>query len=139
MHLGDSNINGVTNRDWEDIAVGPGPINGKQYIYIGEIGDNSAAYNLKYVYRVMEPDVNSSQNPIDTTLLNIQTISFQYPDGRRDAETFNDYPLTKDIYIVSKREDSVRVYLLSYPQSTTQTITAVHVAILNLTGGQNRP
>jgi hypothetical protein len=102
-HLGVFNIAGVINRDWEDIAVGPGPINGKQYIYVGEIGDNNAAYNLKYIYRILEPDVSSTQSSIDTTLLNVEKITFQYPDGRRDAETLMVDPLTKDIYVVSKR------------------------------------
>src|ERR1700754_3026600 len=27
----------VENRDWEDIAVGPGPEKGKTYVYVGEI------------------------------------------------------------------------------------------------------
>lgn len=132
VHLGVYRISGATNRDWEDIAVGPGPVTGMQYIYIGDIGDNNAAYNLKYIYRAVEPDVSSTQNPIDTTLLSVEKITFQYPDGRRDAETLMVDPLTKDIYIVSKREDSVKVYLLDYPQSTTQTITATHMATLNL-------
>lgn len=138
-HLGVYKINSATNRDWEDIAVGPGPISGSQYIYIGDIGDNDAVYNLKYIYRVLEPNVNSLQNPKDTTLLNIDKITFQYPDGNRDAETIMIDPLTKDIYIVSKREDSVRVYLLTYPQSTSQTITATRVATLGLKGGQSTP
>lgn len=138
-HLGIYAIAGATNRDWEDIAVGPGPINENQYIYIGDIGDNNGTYNLKYVYRILEPNVSGNQNPKDTLLSNVDKITFQYPDGKRDAETLMVDPLTKDIYIVSKREDSVRVYLLKYPQSLTQTITALNVVTLSLKGGQNPP
>src|ERR1044071_2417295 len=29
----------VENRDWEEVMVGPGPIDGKSYVYVGEIGD----------------------------------------------------------------------------------------------------
>jgi len=45
-HLGVYSIAGVSNRDWEDMAIGPGPIDGQQYLYIGEIGDNDAQYDL---------------------------------------------------------------------------------------------
>src|SRR5690242_5307485 len=37
----------IMNRDWEDIAVGPGPDPNKNYIYIGDIGDNLAIFKVK--------------------------------------------------------------------------------------------
>src|SRR5690349_18345822 len=48
-------LKGVINRDWEDIAVGPGPEEGKTYVYVGEIGDNFGMYPFKYIYRFEEP------------------------------------------------------------------------------------
>jgi hypothetical protein len=141
-HLGVYRIKGIDNRDWEDIAVGPGPVEGETYIYIGDIGDNSAQYDLKFIYRIPEPIVDSNQAPVDTSISGTETITCQYPDGNRDAETLMVDPLTKDIYIVSKRESKVRVYRAPYPQSTTQTITLEHVATLNLTftvGGDISP
>ena len=42
-NLGTYSITGASNTDWEDIAIGPGPVSGTQYIYIGDIGDNNAA------------------------------------------------------------------------------------------------
>src|SRR5689334_17375888 len=33
-------LKGVANRDWEDICVGPGPVTGKSYVYVADIGDN---------------------------------------------------------------------------------------------------
>ena len=131
-HLGTFLIEGVEARDWEDIAVGPGPIEGQQYLYIGDIGDNLSQFDIKYIYRVLEPEVNCNQEPIDTKLKSVSTITFQYPDGKRDAETLMVDPLTKDIYIVSKRESNVRVYRAPYPQPTTQIITLEYVATLNL-------
>ena len=131
-HLGTFLIEGAKARDWEDIAVGPGPIKGRQYLYIGDIGDNRSQFDIKHIYRVMEPEVNCNQPPIDATLTGVEAIAFQYPDGIRDAETLMVDPLTKDIYIVSKRETNVRVYRAPYPQSTTQTITLEYVATLNL-------
>ena len=42
--LGVCNIAGATARDWEDIAIGPGPDPDQHYLYLGDIGDNQAKY-----------------------------------------------------------------------------------------------
>ena len=122
-HLGVYYLDGCSARDWEDMATGPGPVDGETYLYIGNIGDNDAEYNLKYIYRVIEPTVGSSQSPVTETIYGADIITFQYPDGNRDAETLMVDPLTKDIYIISKREEPVNVYQLAYPQATTGTVT----------------
>lgn len=41
-------------RDCEDIAVGPGPVDGKSYVYVGDIGDNYAKRKYITVYRIEE-------------------------------------------------------------------------------------
>ena len=131
-HLGVYSIAGANNRDWEDMALGPGPVDGQQYLYIGEIGDNNAQYDLKYIYRVPEPTADSNQLPVNRTITDVEKIAFRYPDGNRDAETLMIDPLTKDIYIISKWEANVKLYRAPYPQSTTDPITLDHVATLNL-------
>src|SRR5690349_23896588 len=40
--LGTFRVIGATNRDWEDIASGPGPQANRWYLYIGDIGDNNS-------------------------------------------------------------------------------------------------
>jgi len=127
-------LDGIVNRDWEDIAIGPGPSDGVDYIYIGDIGDNYSEYDLKYIYRIPEPDVHFMQEPVAKTLFGAETITCRYPDGVRDAETMMLDPLTKDLYIVSKRElNELRLYRAPYPQSTTEIIMMEHLATLNLT------
>lgn len=107
------------NRDWEDMTIGAGPVAGKNYIYMADIGDNAAAYNNQYfIYRFLEPQ------SITEKVSNFDRIAFQYPDGSRDAECILLDPTTKDIYIVTKREFNVRVYQLPYPQSITDIQTA---------------
>ncbi len=107
------------NRDWEDMSIGVGPENGKNYIYLADIGDNAAAYdNQYYIYRFLEPQSLSDK------VTNFDRIAFQYPDGSRDAECILLDPTTKDIYIVTKREFNVRLYQLPYPQSVTEIQTA---------------
>ena len=132
-HLGIFWIDGIQNRDWEDIAIGPGPEEGRNYIYIGDVGDNNSEYDLKYIYRIIEPYVNYFQEPVEDTITEVEVITFQYPDGKRDAETILLDPLTKDLYVVSKREfEDIRVYRAPFPQSTTEVITLDHVTTLNL-------
>ena len=132
-HLGVYWIEGIENRDWEDIAIEPGPVESMDYIYIGDIGDNFSEYDLKYIYRIPEPEVDFNQEPIEKTVYNVEKITFQYPDGKRDSETLMLDPLTKDIYVVSKREfNDIRVYRAPYPQSTSEVLTLEQVAAINL-------
>ena len=93
-------------RDCEDIAVGIGPVKGKSYIYMGDIGDNGSERKYITVYRIEEKKgwkdsiIHAEATP----------IHFKYPDGPRDAESLMIDPIENLIYIVSKRTDSVNVY-----------------------------
>jgi hypothetical protein len=116
-------IDSARNRDWEDIAIGPGPVEGKTYLYIADIGDNEAEHRKKYIYRIEEPTINVSAQK-DTILQKVDVIIFQYPDGLRDAESLMLDPVTKDLFVISKRELKANIYRLPYPQSTTEMITA---------------
>ena len=107
-------------------------------MYIGDIGDNRAQHDLKYIYRVPEPTVTADQTPVEITLTNVETITLRYPDGARDAETLLIDPMSKDLYVISKRETKVRVYRASYPQSTTAPITLEHVATLAINEQDSR-
>jgi len=118
--LGVCNFAGVTARDWEDIAVGPGPEPNQPYLYIGDIGDNDAIYPGVTVYRVPEPKIDPT-TPFDPMEIGpADAIRLTYPDGPRDAETLLVDPETRDLYIISKREMPSKVYLAAYPQSTTE-------------------
>lgn len=124
-------LNGIKNRDWEDIAVGPGPVEGKNYIYVGEIGDNEARYQYKHILRFEEPVIDGSEKKI--TVDSVDKIAFQLPHKRKDTETLLIDPFTKDLYVISKREEPVYVYQLKYPYSTTDTLTATEIISLPFT------
>ena len=133
-HLGLFRIAGAQARDWEDIAIGPGPQDGKDYIYIGDIGDNPRRRAYVTIYRVLEPEVSSSQKPVKVRLRDVEEIRLKLPDKPRDSEALMVDPLNKDIYIVTKRERKVAVYRSEYPQSTGEKINEFQsVARLNLT------
>lgn len=102
---GNGHRNGID--DFEDIAVGPGPVKGKSYVYLGDIGDNSS--NKKYItiYRAPESKTwgKDSLDHIDPT-----PVHLIYPDGPKDAEAMMVDPVEKLLYIVTKRGDTVGVY-----------------------------
>lgn len=131
-HPGIYYIDGVTARDWEDIAAAPGPIAGEHYLYPGDIGDNHLDHSYLYIHRVIEPVVNPTQEPNATTLTGVETITFQFPDGNHDAETLMVDPVSKDGYIISKREGNARVYRFPYPQSNTGIVVPEYVTSLEI-------
>jgi hypothetical protein len=105
--------------DCEDIAVGPGPVKGKSYVYMGDIGDNNAVYKYITVYRMEE---NSAWTKENIAHADADPIHFKYPDGPKDAETLMIDPIEKLIYIVSKRQDSVTVYTSPLNCKTNDTL-----------------
>ena len=117
----------VTNRDWEELAAGPGPKEGTNYLYIGEIGDNNGQYDTYQIYRLPEPA------NLQTPITQVERINFRYPDGPRDAEAMFVDPKTKDIYIISKREPNVRLYRLAYPQNVNEVTVAQSYGELPIT------
>jgi hypothetical protein len=122
-------LEGIKNRDWEDIAVGPGPDSTKSYVYIGDIGDNDGAYQFKYIYRFEEP----LEDPADDkqTITDFDKIVFRLPNSRQtDAEALFINSATKDLYVVTKRENPVYVYQVKFPYSSKDTVTAQEIATL---------
>jgi hypothetical protein len=113
---------GVENRDWEDIAIGPGPDSGRHYIYVGDIGDNDGQRRHKFVYRIEEPVWNKSDPTLAVT--SIETITIELDDRPKDTETLLIDPGTKNLYLVSKRENPVHLYEVKYPYSTREPVVA---------------
>ena len=102
------------NRDWEDIAIGAGPEPGMKYIYVADIGDNWAQYDLKFIYRFKEPMLGTRE---EISITQFDTLILKMPDGKRDSETVLIDPFTNDLFLISKREDSVAVYTTTFPFS----------------------
>ena len=124
QHIGSITIKGASSRDWEDISIGPGPKENEQYIYVGDIGDNLSQYNRKYIYRFIEPKIDTSLIPFEKVVIDVEKIIFEYPDGKYDAESLFVDPQSKDIIILTKREKLIKIYTLPYPQKTNELITA---------------
>ena len=112
-------IDGAENRDWEDIAVGPGPVAGETYIYLADIGDNKRRYSEKIIYRFPEPALAGQKLPVDGHITNVEVIRLQLTDGPQNAEAILLDPATKDLFILSKGDRSA-LYRAAFPQSLTQ-------------------
>ncbi|WP_077923942.1 PE-PGRS family protein [Spirosoma sp. 209] len=116
--IGRIHIPGVMNRDWEDLAIGPGPQSGVSYLYVADIGDNAGGNAENYIYRLAEP------TSLTAMVSSVDRIAFRYADGPHDAETLLLDPLTRDLWIVTKAADKARLYQLAYPQTTASVSTA---------------
>lgn len=128
--LGICTVIGAGARDWEDIAIGPGPDPNQHYLYIGDIGDNESAYPSVHIYRVREPDVDAAQPFGEMSIGPAEAIELTYPDRPRDAETLLVDPLTEDIYVIAKRELFCKVYRAGAPHNTTEPTVMEKVAAL---------
>jgi hypothetical protein len=113
-------VEGASHRDWEDIAVIKDPADGKARVFVADIGDNAAAYDYNTIYILSEPEILPGQNPVAGS---IQKIIYRYADGQRDAETLLADPLSGDLFVVSKREQTVGLYRISYPYNVKDTLT----------------
>lgn len=144
--LGEIELKGIKNRDWEDIATGYDRNKKKGYIYLAEMGDNQAIYKDRFIYKIPEPSLKIKKGnktfSTESKKGKIEKIAFDYPDGVRDAETLLFDNRTQDIYIISKREDSVRVYQMPKPYSLDQVNTLIFLGKLhfhNANGGDISP
>jgi hypothetical protein len=109
--------------DWEDIAIGPGPVASVDYIYIADIGDNAARRQFVTIYRVEEPIIVASTVAagavIEESITAFTAFELQYPDGAHDAEVLLSDPVTSDLYIITKSfTDGISgVYRFPYPHT----------------------
>jgi hypothetical protein len=133
-HLGIYMLIGAQSVDWEDMAVGPGPLPGRAYLYLADIGDNLARREAKVIYRVPEPKVSAGQAPIESALAGAEAIQLRYPDRPRNAETLLVDPTNGDLYIVTKQEETVWLYRAAYPQPNDRVLTMEDCGRLALSG-----
>src|SRR6478735_4480290 len=68
-------LKGVENRDWEDITLGT--VEGKNFIYVGDIGDNLSRYPSKFIYQFEEPAYEKEEIIIEK----IKTFTVFLSDG----------------------------------------------------------
>jgi hypothetical protein len=119
-HLGTLTLDGAGARDWEDLAVGPGP-DGGSFVYVGDVGDNAARTGSGTprasitVYRVREPSVDRASAPVMLSA-SPEAFVFTYPDGPHDCESVAVDPETGDLYLLAKEDtDDPALYVARAP------------------------
>jgi hypothetical protein len=126
-------VEGAQAVDWEDMAAGPGPVQGQSYLYAGDIGDNGRAREFVVVYRFPEPDLTAAQ-PAGKEARATQpaeALRLKYPDGAHNAEALAVHPVNGDIYVVTKANASAGVYKLAAPFDPKAVNTMTKVATLH--------
>ncbi|HVV70307.1 MAG TPA: immunoglobulin domain-containing protein, partial [Verrucomicrobiae bacterium] len=101
--------------DTEDIAVGPGPVAGQPYLYVGDIGGNVNAAGVRSsvtIVRVPEPEVDLAwaSAPHATAFAGEESFQLSYPDGNYDAESLLVDPVSGDVLVATKQDNLARVY-----------------------------
>ena len=119
----------IATYDWEDITIDTGVLDGKSYIYAGDIGDNFSWRSSIKIYRIPEPGLAD-----EVTLNKIEQINLKYPDGPRDSEAMFVDPLTKQLYIITKREENVGLYTVSLAMKANQTYVLEKVGQVTMEG-----
>lgn len=139
--LGSYTLDGAVNVDWEDIALGPGPIPGVDYLYVGDTGNNTLLRTVLTIYRVPEPAVSLAQSPVVSTLTGVDALQVMYPMvlvTNYDAETLLIDPQSADLYLVTKdtianRDGGVAsVFAYPAPQNAGPPVSLTPVTTVDL-------
>ncbi|MCK5796907.1 MAG: hypothetical protein KAI47_06985 [Deltaproteobacteria bacterium] len=109
-------LDGVTARDWEDVAIGKGPSPGQYYLYAADIGDNNRVRSEIQIYRIAEPHVGGGGG--ETLLTGAETYTLRYPDGPHNAETLLIDPRSGTIYLITKEEKTLQSQIFRVPVTT---------------------
>ena len=108
------NLGGITARDFEDIAIGPGPNSGKDYIYVADIGNNGHSRSTLWIYRFPEPAPPGKGQSTTVPGNQIERFEFAYEQPgdpgktwKRNGEAIFVDPISKDVVIIEKQLTTV--------------------------------
>lgn len=128
-------VEGTFNFDWEDIAIYSDPKTGRSKIFIGDIGDN---YAIRQHIQIIVIDEPASLEKSDTVIQQFSNLILKYEDGARDAEALIVDPVTSELFIITKREENVRVYSPGSKENFADTLELKFLSSLpfyNVTAG----
>lgn len=127
-------VTGTHNYDWEDMEVSYGPDPNKSYIYLADTGDNSQVRPNYSIYRFEEPRFDESHRGelVRIDDINVDRIRFTYPSGSSyDTEAMLVDPLTKDIFLITKRGEFSKLFVLPYPQPVETMHTIIKAGVFS--------
>lgn len=136
-------VTGAEAVDWEDMAAGPGPVAGRPYLYVGDIGDNRRARSHVAVYRLAEPSASGPANgsaPAAMPTSPAVALRLRYDDGAHDAEALLVHPATADLYVITKDPRRSGVYKAAEGSTTLSRIADLQLGLAErVTGADISP
>jgi hypothetical protein len=122
-YLGFIELTGIHHQDWEDIASIHDPTTGKNYLYVGDFGDNKSRYTSYKIIRLEEPDPERYVGGKAT--VEAEVAEYTYSDiETQDAEALVVLPETMEVLILSKVVNNARIYSLGEPFSANPPLVA---------------
>lgn len=122
--------------DVEDIAIEDVSAD-QSFLYLGDIGDNAEARAQLTIHRVAEPKLGGSPGAQLTATSEKMTVT--YADGPHNAETLLFDPVTKDLFIATKKTggpSAIHRVGPFTPGGSVKTEKIASVAIDLATGGE---
>ena len=99
FHRGRIKLDGIKNRDWEDLSSFA--IEGTPYLLVADTGDNDNKRKKVSLHVVPEPDVTDDDK---VEIEPAWSVDFRYPDGPRDVEAVVADPANDRVVLLSKRD-----------------------------------
>ncbi len=99
FHRGRVKLDGVKNRDWEDLASFT--VDSTPYLLVADTGNNDAERDTMSLHVLLEPDLTEDDK---LTVEPAWTVRFRYPDGRRDVEAVLVDAANGRVFLLSKRD-----------------------------------
>ncbi|PWJ40171.1 hypothetical protein [Sediminitomix flava] len=125
-------IEGISNRDWEDICSSYDSTSKESIIYIADIGDNQNIFSTKYIYEIEEPKIPSYNDFIIKTKVK-EIRKFFYPkDPHQDAESIFINPEEQRLYIINKNETVSSLYSIDLTLANHQVSAAKFETLIPL-------
>ncbi len=116
-HVATLNLKSAFHVDYEDIAVGPGPLTDTSYVYVGDIGNNLYKDEPRdniVIYRLPEPVINADFDAPRSINVEVDALTLTYPnDAHHDAETLLIDPFDSSLYVITKRNGDNYIYRTS--------------------------
>ena len=129
-------VRGVDAKDWEDIALGPGPDAEHDYIYLADVGNNEGKREKFVIVRVLEPDPPSEPGE-RIRIRHAGEFRFRYPDDAPDSEVLLIDPNDGTPYLIAKdRQERARVFRYPLPLDESERKTVELVGVMRDLGGQ---
>lgn len=111
--VGSVRLGGLRNEDWEDLAAFE--LDGKAWLLIADTGDNNARRPVVALHLIEEPARERLSVDQPVTLAPAWTLRLRYDDGPRDCESVAVDIAERAIYLLSKRDDTPRLYRVDLP------------------------